>query len=120
MDIYCALCGEPWGCSGLNYTTSDLDLHDWYNVINGYGCPCCPENGFRRGDEPRPEYLEQWRRSVAKASEGTVETFELGPAQCEVFRELLAGGMNRISAAIECAEPKYMLVSHAQLGGGDA
>jgi len=35
MDIYCKVCGEPWGIP------VDMTKEELSNMLTGYGCPCC-------------------------------------------------------------------------------
>ncbi|MBY6093816.1 hypothetical protein [Ferrimonas balearica] len=112
MDIICAICGEPWHTRGLNYTNSDLNEFDFYDLVNGAKCPCCAENleGIHRLDPGfvlEPLTVEAWRETVAKASEGLFEADELAPV-IEQHKELIAGGYNAIEALC-CKSVEYRI-----------
>ena len=84
-DIICARCGEPWDSTGgIHYSHSDLSASQYELLLEGRGCPCChgdPQHFVdidhmtvdEITDEQRQEWIEQWRRSVERLSEGRPE-----------------------------------------------
>lgn len=72
-DVYCRVCGEPWGCSGINYTTTDVPWWVWEQIIKGMGCPCCATK--YAGDITHEEHStreHRWRNSVRSVVDGSL------------------------------------------------
>jgi len=72
-DVYCRVCGEPWGCSGINYTTTDVPWWVWQQIIQGVGCPCCAAK--YAGDITAEEHSNRehrWRSSVQSVVDGSL------------------------------------------------
>ena len=94
-DIICARCGEPWDSTGgIHHSHSDLNVIQYEVLLEGRGCPCChgdPQHFvdidhatvIEISDEERKRWVEQWRKSVERLSEGDpnymYETFEKEP-----------------------------------------
>jgi len=64
-DAFCAVCGEPYGHGGRHYTTTDMSLWEWFQFLDGRGCPCCQGEGRRT-----PEMRDRWLYSRYTVFEG--------------------------------------------------
>jgi hypothetical protein len=70
-----------------------MEPEQFYALVNGRGCPCCNDNGLVFGfDEPSQKNIDAWRESVAYASEGTIDEWQLIPQCVPAYVEVQNAG----------------------------